>query len=222
MKTLFVWDFHGTLEKDNVLACQILTNQALRAFNVNKQLDLDETTVLYGLSWIDFFKYAYPEGDLRLWRKMKDKAVEIQARECIVEKYIKQMDHADEVLAKTKKAGHSNIILSNTQSRLIKGFVEMVNLDKYIDDYIAVDLHNFTREGKDVSREKIGALKKYIKDNKFNKIVKIGDRDSDILVGKALNGTTYYLRTKYNKNHKVETDPDYIINDLREILRELR
>ncbi|MDD5567519.1 MAG: HAD family hydrolase [Patescibacteria group bacterium] len=222
MKILFVWDFHGTLEQDNVIACQIITNLALKAFSIDKQLSLDETIDLYGLSWIDFFKYAYPGGNIKLWREMKNKAVEIQGQEHIVEKYIKQMDNAEEVLKKIKQAGQTNIILSNTQPELIEKFAKMVGLEQYFDNFIAVDLHNFAREGKDVSVEKIKALKKYLSSNKFDKVVKIGDRDSDVRVGRALSGVSYYLRTKYNKDHNVEIEPDYLIDDLREVLREIQ
>jgi len=78
-KTLFVWDFHGTLEKNNVKAVQEIVNKTLKSFGKSREISLEKSVELYGLSWVDYFRSAYPEGSLSEWVKMKERAIEIQS-----------------------------------------------------------------------------------------------------------------------------------------------
>ena len=220
-KILFVWDFHGTLERDNVKAVQELVNKVLSHFKIEREISLAKTVRLYGLSWVDYFKFMYPAGNLTLWQNMKEKAEYYQLKERVVEKYIKPALNAKFVLSKIKKTGHRNIILTNTNPVWIRRFVKIVKLQKYIDHYIGLDLHSISRRGQDISRVKFEALKKYINKNKFDKIVKIGDRESDIKAGKLIGAQTYYFKNKFNKNIKIRIKPDYIISDLRKVLKEI-
>jgi len=221
MKVLFVWDFHGTLERNNVKAICQLVNTVLKYFKIKNKITLKKTVELYGLSWVEYFKFVYPEGSLKIWTKMKNKAEDLQRKEKIVEKYIKPTPFSKHVLSTIKKQGHRNIILTNSSPTSIKYFVDLVNLNKYFDKYIGLDLHNIIRSGKDISKVKSEALEKYLKKHRFDKIVKIGDRESDIKAGKSIGATTYYFRNQYNKNIKLKIKPDYDISDLRKILKEL-
>jgi len=221
MKKLFIWDFHGTLEKDNIYAVKAIIDRTLKAFNINREISLNETIKNYGLSWIDYFHFVYPQGNIKVWRQMKEKAEEIQKEQHLVEKYIKPADKAKEVLEKIQKNGHKNIILSNSAPQWIKRFVKMVKLEKYVDEIFGLNLHNLSRKGKDISDKKYEALQKYINNNKFDKLIKIGDRDSDIKAGKMLGATTYYIKNKFNQDNKLEIKPDYTISDLREVLKEV-
>lgn len=218
---LFVWDFHGTLEKDNVQAVMYLLNKTLEYFGIANEITLAETAKMYGLSWIDYFKYLYPTGDFSFWKKMKKKAVEIQIREKVVEKYIKPQAFAQAVVKKIKQEGHCNIILSNTAPKHIKHFANLVGIAEFIDEYLALDAHNTTRQETELQALKAEAIKDYLKDKRFNKIVKIGDRESDIAAGKAIGAKTYYFRNQFNRNHQLSIKPDYEISDLREVLKEL-
>jgi phosphoglycolate phosphatase-like HAD superfamily hydrolase len=219
--TLFVWDFHGTLEKGNVRAVQELLNRVLPLFGLNSHLSLTRSSELYGLSWIDYCQAICPEGNQAIWQKMKEKLLEMQEKEHIVEKYISPMDHADEVLRTIKQKGHDNLILSNSSPRAIKYFVKLVKLNNYIDEYIALDSHDAPRQQLDIGQGKTKSLKRYLKDKSFNKIVKIGDRASDIEAGRAIGAITYFFRNEFNKNHELAIKADHEIHDLREILREV-
>ncbi|MFH1366530.1 MAG: HAD hydrolase-like protein [Patescibacteria group bacterium] len=221
MKILFVWDFHGTLERDNVKAVQELVNSVLQHFDIKRRIDLKKTVELYGLSWVDYFRSMYPEGNLKKWQAMKKQAEYLQVKNKVVEKYIRPASYAQFVLSKIKKAGHRNIILTNTSPKFIRRFVRLVGLTAYIDAYIGLDLHYIIRKNQDISRVKFEASSKYVHNNKFDKIVKIGDRESDIKAGKLLGATTYYVKNKFNKNIKLKIKPDYIITDLKEVLKEL-
>lgn len=220
-KILFVWDFHGTLEKGNVKAVQELINRVMPMFGVDRSISLEKAIELYGLSWIDYCQAVYPEGNLELYQKMKKELQDLQWREHIVEKHIASTDHASEVLRTIKEKGHRNIILSNTSARAIQHFVQLVGLDRYIDNYIALDSHDAPRQQLDVKQEKATRLADYIAGKQFKKIIKIGDRESDISAGQTVGATTYFFRNEFNKGHILSIQPDYETNDLRDILREL-
>ena len=131
------------------------------------------------------------------------------------------MNFASEVLGTIKVKGHINILLSNTGPSLIRFFTKFVELDDYFDDYLALDAHDASRQINDTQELKAKALSNYLKSREFSKIVKIGDRESDIEAGKAVGAITYFFRNEFNKNCRLNIKPDYEISDLRDILREL-
>jgi phosphoglycolate phosphatase-like HAD superfamily hydrolase len=218
---LFVWDFHGTLEKGNVRAVHELINRVLPLFGVHRSISLAKTAELYGLSWVDYCKEVYPEGDQKVWHDMKMKLFKIQDTEKTLEKYMVPMDYADEVLRTIQEGGHSNIIVSNSSPQLIRHFVQLVKLHKYIDAYIALDSHDAPRQQLDIKQEKAGQIAEYLKGKSFSKIVKVGDRESDIGAGQAVGAITYFFRNEFNKNYKLKAKPTHEINDLRGVLREI-
>ena len=67
---LFVWDFHGVLEKDCEFAVMEITNKVLEEFNIKKRINLKETKKLYGLKWSDYFRYCCPNESDTIIMKM--------------------------------------------------------------------------------------------------------------------------------------------------------
>ncbi|MFA6098659.1 MAG: HAD hydrolase-like protein [Patescibacteria group bacterium] len=222
MKTfLFIWDFHGTLEKNNVLAVQEIVNKTLKHFDIYREMTLEEAVNLYGLSWLDYFQYIQPNGNNELWSDMRAQAVKIQQENFIVEKYIEPNDYAREVLEKIKQAGHKNLLLSNTDPRWIRHFARLVKIDDLLDDFIGLDVHSEPRQQTEIQQLKAQALKKYLTSKEFGKMVKIGDRESDIEAGQLIGAVTYFYRNIYNERHYLSIKPDHEIRDLREILKEI-
>ena len=218
---LFVWDFHGTLEKGNVKALHEILNKVAHAFNVQKQISFETTVHMYGLSWIDYFQYLHPQGTTDEWLAMKDKATQIQKKERLVQKHIQPMDHAVEVLNTIKKQGHDNIILSNSQPQWLRKFSEMVGIEKFIDDYIALDAHGESRGATELQQRKSNELVDFCQKKEYSRIIKIGDRESDIKAGKTVGAVTYFFRNQFNKDIQHQTAADYEITDLREVLKEV-
>lgn len=68
-------------------------------------------------------------------------------------------------------------------------------------------------------KTKSEALNEYLNDKTFDDIVIIGDSIGDIALKNVAGGTTYYYIHPNRKAGNVEAD--YVINDLREILREI-
>lgn len=218
---LFVWDFHGTLEKGNVKALHEILNKVAHEFDLERNISFETTVRMYGLSWIDYFQYLHPRGKTDEWLAMKDKATEIQKKGRLVQKYIQPMDHAVEVLETIKKQGHDIIILSNSQPKWIQKFAKMVGIEKYIDDYIALDAHGEPRGATELQQRKSQELIDFCREKKYSSIIKIGDRESDIEAGKSVGAVTYFFRNQFNKDTEHQTAADFEITDLREVLKEL-
>jgi len=220
-KILFAWDFHGVLEKGNVYAVQELVNLVLKDFNINKEISLKETIEWYGLSWFDYFRLMTHEKDQRFLKKMVNRVLIIQQQnwETITKKHLKARDFAQEVLREILKQGHKNIILSNTQPKHIRTFAELININCYFDDIIGVDQHCKTRINKEVHKIKAETLKKFIKNKNFSKIIAIGDKESDIKAGRICGATTFLFIDEEIISEIKPSESDYVIKDLREILK---
>lgn len=222
-KNLFVWDFHGTLETGNVYAVQDLVNLILKDFSINREVGIKDVRDWYGLSWFDYFKLAAPEGNDTLWRDMVNKVLSLQQRGWeVIKTHIKLREFAGEVLKTIKKEGHQNILLSNTSPQHIKTFTDLLNITKYFNNIIGVDTHHISRINKEIHDIKGEALTDFLEKRKYNKVVVIGDRESDIKAGRKCGAITYlFIDPDFNEKAK-NTEADYVISDLREILKELK
>ena len=58
---LFVWDFHGTLEKDNEGAVFKISNKVLENLGYKERLTKEDNFMLYGRKWSDYFAYLLPK-----------------------------------------------------------------------------------------------------------------------------------------------------------------
>ena len=211
---LFVWDFHGVLEKDCELAVMEVTNKVLEKFSVKKRMSLEEIKKFYGLKWSDYFRYCCPNADDKTIMEMVNYALKPSLNEKSVLKYIKPQNNVFFVLEKIKEKGHLNLVISNSSQKALKFFIDSIKISDLIDDYIGVDSHtDFLSK----SNGKINLLKKYIEKNKFNKIIKIGDNEADIEAGINSGAITYL----FSKNKNINTKANYVISDLKEVLKEI-
>lgn len=221
-RNLFVWDFHGTLETGNVYAVKELVNLILKEFRVKKEVNIKEVRDWYGLSWLDYFKLAAPNGNDKLWQNMVSEVLSLQQRGWeIIKAHIKLRDYAEEVLKRIKKDGYQNILLSNTSPKHIKKFTNILNITQYFDNIIGVDNHHISRINKEIHDIKGEVLAGFLKKKKYNKVVVIGDRESDILAGKKCGATTYLFIDQDFGGNIENTKADYVISNLKEILKEL-
>ena len=60
---LFIWDFHGVLEKGNDEIVFKITNRALKMHGHSRQMTRQEGEFLSGRLWRDYFAYLIPELD---------------------------------------------------------------------------------------------------------------------------------------------------------------
>lgn len=216
-RVLFVWDFHGVLEKDNEYAVQYICRQVLKEFGYPRGVSLKVVRELYGKKWIEYFSFLSGEKDMKKLPPMVDRAREVSRM--IVHRFLKPMDHAAQVLARIKKAGHDNFVVSNSRQDRIEDFLEIVRLRKYIDKVVGVDGHsNFLFN---TTEEKAETIKSLSKGKGYARKVIIGDIPGDIEAGKLVRARTYYFVNRFNSAGAKSSGADRVIRDLREVLKEL-
>ena len=57
---LFIWDFHGTLEKGNERGVIALSNEALKRRGYTERFSEDHIQKLYGRKWHEYFAFLLP------------------------------------------------------------------------------------------------------------------------------------------------------------------
>ena len=222
-KILFVWDFHGVLEKDNEHAVHEVCTLVLKEFGIDREVSLQQVIDWYGLSWFDYYRLAVPEGSQKLWKDMVNRTFNLRQKGWdIIRKHIKPRDYSKEVLRTIKEKGHYNIVLSNSRPDHAKGFTKVIGVIDYLDGVIgADDTHYNSRLNAEIQDIKAEILSNFLKDKNYKKVIVIGDKDSDIKAGKKCGAVTYlFFDPEINKNPD-EAGADYIISDLRDILKEL-
>jgi len=214
MVKLFIWDFHGVLEKGSELGVVEVTNQVLEEYGADARLTMEWCLKLYGKKWSAYFRLLHPSADEKTILEMVERGIAITHETDVVFKHTKPMDFAHEVLLAIQEAGHENVIISNTQPAALQKYLNAAEITAFIAHTIGVDNHR-----KDVStiNNKIPTIKKFLKERKYDNIISIGDRATDVEMGKSINATTYHFSTKGFE----KADPDYQITDLREVLKEI-
>lgn len=212
---LFVWDFHGVLEKGNEFSVKEVTNRVLKEFNIPRRLSDEDLTRLYGQKWIDYFRELSPNSSEEELEAMTTRAFEISRKEKPFLKYIKPMDNAEEVLRKIKERGGTNIVLSNSSQIGIVNFTNSVGLTYLFDTHIGIDNH---LEKEIELKTKAQAIRDHINGKNVEKIVVIGDHPKDIETGHEVNAITYLFSETENFP---EADAHFRITDLRGLLKEL-
>ncbi len=221
-KILFVWDFHGVLEKGNEYAVQEFCNLVFKELGYNRRLNIEETRNWYGLSWFDYFKLSTPDANEEVWNKMVDKVLSFQKKGWgIVQKHLQPRDFAKEVLSEIQTSGHENILLSNTRPEHIQSFTDMVGVTDFFNKIIGIDTDNNSQVGKGYVNIKSQVLSKYLDNKTFQKIVVIGDRDVDIKAGVDNNAITYLFQSPDFTIKQIDTSPNYKISNLKDVLQEL-
>lgn len=212
---LFVWDFHGVLEKDNDLAVLDISNRVLEEAGYSERFTPKDNQKYYGLKWHQYFERLLPNLTNAEHVALQAACFKFAEENLdILAKHIKPADHALEVLAAIKKAGHDQIILSNTRPSDLIWFVNAVHMSKYFPENKLFGVNAHEKHG-----IKKDALKHYLEGKKFDDLIIVGDSASDMDLAEVAGGTTYF----YNHPHLThkEAPADHKIKDLRQILKEL-
>jgi phosphoglycolate phosphatase-like HAD superfamily hydrolase len=214
---LFVWDFHGVLEKGNEAAVIEISNAVLEEFGYSERFTPEENESLYGRKWYEYFEYLLPtephERHLQLQAasfKMSDE------RWDIVTKHIKPTANAIGVL-EAIASSHQQIVVSNTKPHALVEYIRTVGMTDYFNhtNAFAVDQHK-----RDAARTKQDVLREYLESNpQVQQLVIIGDSKSDMALVEVAGGTRYL----YAHPHRAfkDAESDYQTHDLRDILREV-
>lgn len=206
---LFVWDFHGVLEKNTEYAIREICEEVLDDFDYNKSVSLDEVKELYGRPWNEYYRELAPEAGKEEINDMIERSHEIGKE--IVLKYIEPREHAHEVLKKVKGAGNSNIVLTNSTEPAANFFLKELNLKDLVEDWFALD------SGKCESiKSKHRVLKDYLRNSDYQDVIVVGDNEEDIRAGIRCGAKTYLFTEEEGV-----TEAHEVISDLREVLDEI-
>lgn len=218
MTNLFIWDFHGVLEKDNEYAVQEVVNRVLPEFDIIRKATVEECRALYGKKWADYYKFYNPEADEETINSMVNRAVEISVGEKIASKHIKPMDHAKEVLETIAQKGHVNLLMSNSSPEALDYFLEAVGLQDSFDYKFAADRHrkDYAKNTKEEYLIGFFSIELLTHGPDYDKIILIDDSETGIEMGLKIGAVTYHFSRNGNPCKKAH----YSISDLREVLRE--
>lgn len=213
---LFVWDFHGVLEKDNEQAVIQISNRVLKNLGYKKRITKKDNLKLYGKKWYEYFEYLLPNEFHQKHLEIQQACLAYeQAHPDIVGASIKPNDHAQEVLGKIQKSPHDQILISNMSDVALEMFTNLIGITQYFPQK-AFSCN--TKSGQKVytKHEKLG---EYLKNKDFDEIIIIGDTPNDISLVEVAGGISYLYTHPHLKFQNCK--PTYKTNDLREILREI-
>src|SRR3990167_7653494 len=220
MKKLFVWDFHGTLEKDNEYAAIEISNYALEKLGFKEHFDRKHAVQLYGKKWYEYFEYLLPNEPHKTHVLLQETSFNWPEAEAIVAKHMKPNDHVQEVLKAIKDIGHSQIVISNTSTYALPIFLRLAGIDKFFDNTTSFAVMGHVRE---VKRSKADVIKEYLKSLNFKPtMVVIGDSEKDMQIAKQFGAKGYWYRHTHHPSPKARKNTKFtVINNLREVLKEV-
>ncbi len=216
MKKLFIWDYHGTLEKGNENVVLQYTNMALAQLGYTRRMTEEENIKLYGIAWWQYFEHLLPEESHQTHLLLQNTCLEIEEEHPeLWDKYLRPTDGLHEVVQSIHQSPHDQIIISGTEEHVIGRFVAAIGLLPYFPEgkHFATN----TKLGSRYTKQDI--LKQYMKDKAFDHLVAIGDNPRDLAFVAEYPNTTYlYSHPGWEFR---DCDATYKIRDVREILKEI-
>ena len=217
MTKLFVWDFHGVLEKGNERAVLETSNLILEREGYSERFSEEEIDNLYGKKWRDYFRQLLPGKDEKTYIDLENACGDFGlSNPDHILNHISATEYSHEILDKILREGHDQILISNVRDGGLELFMNAVSIEYYFPPGKA-----FASNGK-IRRNKKQILQEYIENSgvEYEKIVSIGDSPTDIeLVEDYSNGVSF-LYSHFGKGFR-DCNPTYKIKDLRCVLREV-
>lgn len=215
---LFVWDFHGVLEKGNDHAVLEISNMALEMHGHARRLTYEECERFAGLKWIEYFTHMLPDLPDASHLELHASCLEItKNRPELVSKHICLNDHAYDVLEQIDRSHCSQILISNCAPHVLDWFVSHLRIEKFFPPQ-----YRFGVDAPHQHASKQECLKNFLEKNSFPEgVVTIGDSPSDMQLAELHPRSVRYMYTYPGRFHR-EADCHYKIHDLRHVLKEIQ
>jgi len=151
MPSLFAFDLHGTLIKGNEHALLIVTNRSLEKHRRKERFDLGGIKKMYGRPWGDYFRVLCPGVSDKEVNSMVDCAREFALGDDmkIIRQHAKPMDNCLGLLNEIKKGDNEILIISNTTTGALRGYLEIVGIFDFVDHILGITKED-ERKGFDV------------------------------------------------------------------------
>lgn len=133
----------------------------------------------------------------------------------VLAKHIKPNDHVVQVLQAVKKAGHDQVVVSNTRQSDLEWFMQATGVQAYFTKRKILGVNAHQKLG-----SKRDALQHYLRNKNFEAIIIIGDSKSDIDLAELAGGTTYFYKHPHIEFVK-NIQADYLMSDLRKVFQEI-
>lgn len=207
---LFVWDFHGVMEKGNEKAVLTISNRALQELGYSERFTPEQNEALYGLKWFEYFAFLLPNVQGERHLALQQCCFKIQEEHPeLVTSVIQPSDHLHDVLQQIQQR-HEQILLSNTNPEALPLFLNAVGISSFFrGKAFAIDGHR----GK---KEKILVLQQFIQGKLFDKVIVISDSPSDQVLADVHPHGVFYLYA--HPGREFRGDNEIKIRDLREVL----
>ena len=213
---LFIWDFHGTLEKGNERSARAYTDMVLEQEGYARRMTGEEEHALYGRKIHEYFAYLCPGEPQERYMYLQDCFLKIeQQHPYILQSNIVPNDGAIEVLEAIHASKHDQIIISNVEVSMLPVFMRAVGFGPYFPDGTSFATNAHMGE----QFNKHDMLKRYIAGKQFDHLVAIGDAPKDLDYVAAYPSTTYLYAHPGNEFR--DFPATYRIRDLKEVLKEL-
>lgn len=213
---LFVWDYHGVLERGNEIAAWKVTNLVLASFGYAEKITKKDALRMYGKKWYEYFEHVLPHATHEHHLELQQAGFDFTSKNAdFVASFIQPNPHAQEVV-KAIARKHEQILISNTDPTSLVLYLEMAGIHKNftLENAFAANGHS-----KDAKNSKKIILEKYLENKTFDDIIIIGDSPGDMAL-KDVRGGTAYLYCHPGMIHR-ECEADFRITDLRDLLREV-
>lgn len=211
---LFVWDFHGTLERGNEMAALEMSNIILEKHGYEERFTENQCRELYGKKWREYFEALLPYETSERHSELQEACFSFSMEHPeIIIKHIRLVDHSHEVLEAVGRK-HDQILISHTKPTSLPVFMDAVGVTRFFPDSKAFATDAHTKYG-----TKFEALSGYLQGKVFDQIIVVGDSANDVLLGKKIGAITF-LYSHPGQPFK-NCEPDHRINDLRAVLREI-
>jgi phosphoglycolate phosphatase-like HAD superfamily hydrolase len=214
---LFIWDFHGVLEKGNEDIVFKVTNMSLQRNAFSKRMSFQENIDLSGKKWFKYFEYLLPNESHETHLKLQQTCFDIEDENPDFQStLIKANDYVLEVLKKISEK-HQQILISNCHESVLPKYLSSVKIDKYFNHQNTFSTSASLYPEK-VSKKEI--FENYLKNNhNFDDFITTGDSPTDMEILEKGQGKRY-LYAYPNRSFR-NCESDYKIHDLREVLKEL-
>lgn len=212
MRRLFVWDYHGTLCTGAEEACHIIVNRVLGDFSAGP-VGMEEVLRIFGRPWGEFYRCFCPSASEEQINEMVGLSVSLSRK--IAPSFIKPRENVRSVLDEIKSKGDCNVVVSSTTPHRLEEFIDMIGIADCIDHFIGIPGILQQRGGNAVSY-KARKVREFAA-GRFSQIVMVGDRETDIEIGRRLNAKTFLLA-----GTAAGTEADTIISRLEEVLEVYR
>ena len=190
-KSLYIWDFHDTLETGTLFIITEIANTILKEHGSIIQYEPNELAALPSFSWNTFFQKHFPEKTSEEISRIAETAYDSDRFAHLSKKHSVAREHALEVLDRIQRAGGTNIVISHSRNDRLKTYIEQIGAMPFIKASYGVDDGTVTSKS-DVLLKKTQAAKSVIAEGSYDVVYAVGDSESDFNMARAIQAKIFY------------------------------